>query len=156
MKTGTLLYHVTKTPYADRVVFNPKVPEYPVAGEDAVIPRVCFCPTVEGALAATGYAGEVYVYQAQNYTGRLERDVRDKVPDAVFTGEVWALDPVELVYVGTLQVQKEYLRIGSTSFPVCRYEVIENVGIPEDRFSLNLSLQRLYDTMQRFSKRWDG
>lgn len=122
-------FHVSLSPLHEGKVFKPRVPEYLELTkqgkddpyyEDMEIPRVCFSPSIEGAIHAitAGFkrietAGkELYVYIPEKpidqYKHMTNKEIVDKklVFDAKYTKECWILEPVKLVLYGTIVIDQ--------------------------------------------------
>jgi len=102
------LYHISME-NNDGVKFEPRVPLHRMNGEDPVTDRVCFAPTIEGALKAIDllpyneFLPEVFffVHMPVNVLelindGAIYEPSEGEVPDVKETGEVWCMEPVEM------------------------------------------------------------
>lgn len=81
--------------------------------EDNKTERVCFSNSINGALMALSrnLKNEIlYVYIPLNIDKKIIRNnqfVSRRVPDAKITGEVWVLEPVNCICIGSIQVIKD-------------------------------------------------
>jgi len=90
--------------------FDPQIPSG-WGGEDETCPRVCFATSISGALASirialqtldrsTGMSTPKRIDIYTNaYPTMMGRPTPAAVPDAPAAGELWALQPIDLVYV---------------------------------------------------------
>lgn len=123
-----LYFHVSGDEYLDGQVFKPRVPSYIEPGdtadtstefEDATIPRVCFSPTIEGAMNAiickinpqypVPYKRlAVYIPEKpfNDYKHKTNKEIiKEKlVFDASSTGEVWIMEPVRMKLFGVIEI----------------------------------------------------
>jgi ribosomal protein S18 acetylase RimI-like enzyme len=123
-----LYFHVSGDEYLDGQVFKPRVPSYIEPGdtadtstefEDATIPRVCFSPTIEGAMNAiickinpqypVPYKRlAVYIPEKpfNDYKHKTNKEIiKEKlVFDASSTGEVWIMEPVRMKLFGIIEI----------------------------------------------------
>lgn len=108
----TYFYHITDQKLEPGTVWGPRVPDSYIIQknlEDNQTPRICFGTTILGALKGISGAEingkTLHVYVPGNY-GSLEihYPTNDEVPDAEDLGEVWILNDVELVHVGTIKI----------------------------------------------------
>lgn len=101
------LYHVAMDLETEEKEFVPRIPKYRCKDEDATIPRVCVCPTLEGAIGAfpykSYYVNEYMRRRNENYlvyhkipTTNLEyktnEEIKELVPDSHITKEYWILN----------------------------------------------------------------
>lgn len=127
-KGRKMYFHLSPDGFLDGQVFKPRVPKYiePYDPDDKYFensstPRVCFSPTVEGALNGiicnmprvnTMIQTRMYVYTPEKpinqYKIKTNKDlVRDReVYDANVTGEIWVLEPVRLKLYGVIQIDQ--------------------------------------------------
>lgn len=122
-----LVYHISPQGTLDGQVFKPRVPEYldkydpsKPEFEDVENPRVCFSPSIEGALNAilvnigrwktADKLRDWYVYipekPLKEYKHRTTKQLVDekKVYDANITKEVWIEEPVRLKQYGIIRI----------------------------------------------------
>ena len=123
-----LYFHVSGDEHLDGQVFKPRVPSYIEPGdtadtstefEDATIPRVCFSPTIEGAMNAiickinpqhpVPYKRlAVYIPEKpfNDYKHKTNKEIiKEKlVFDASSTGEVWIMEPVRMKLFGIIEI----------------------------------------------------
>lgn len=126
--SNKLMFHVSDKKNLDGQVFRPRVPEYidPYDPKDkyfenSTTPRVCFSPTIDGALNAITVTiqptnpvtfEKLYVYVPEKpfnqYKHKTNKEIiRDKdVYDANVTGEAWILEPVRLRLYGVIRVDQ--------------------------------------------------
>lgn len=125
----TLWFHISMSDKHEGKVFTPRVPEYLTKTkfgkddpyyEDMEIPRVCFSPSIEGALHAITSPGdrivmggrEYYVYIPEKPIDQYKRITnkelidRKLVFDAKYTKECWITEPVKLILYGTIMVDQ--------------------------------------------------
>lgn len=123
------VFHITQQGHLDGQIFNPRVPEYldkydPSKDkfEDVDNPRVCFSPSIEGALNAimvtigrwksADKLRDWYVYipekPLKEYKYRTTKQLVDekKVYDANVTNEIWIEEPVRLKQYGIIRVDQ--------------------------------------------------
>lgn len=127
-RSRKLVFHVSDRGYLDGQVFKPRVPEYLDRYdpnypnfEDVSNPRVCFTPSIEGALNAIAVKLErfkpdkfdkMYVYIPEKplneYKHIANKDLikEKKVFDANLTGEIWITEPVRLKMYGVIRVDQ--------------------------------------------------
>lgn len=127
-----LWFHVSRSDKHEGKVFTPRVPDYLYTQEelgkddpyyeDMTIPRICFSPSIEGALHAIismgdriGTAGEeFYVYIPEKpineYKHMTNKEIVDKklVFDAKYTKECWITEPVKLILYGSIAIDQVY------------------------------------------------
>ena len=127
-----LWFHVSRSDKHEGKVFTPRVPDYLYNQEklgkddpyyeDMTIPRICFSPSIEGALHAIismgdriGTAGEeFYVYIPEKpineYKHMTNKEIVDKklVFDAKYTKECWITEPVKLILYGSIVIDQVY------------------------------------------------
>ena len=83
--------------------FVPRIPKNRCIGEDATIPRICAGQTIRGCLSSMPKAGDTMHRMRQMglpviihaYYMRCKHavfDIKDYVPDATTTGEIWLLE----------------------------------------------------------------
>lgn len=75
--------------------------------EDGNLKRVCLCPTVGLCLTALGRnCGDLTygVYKLDDPDAKLFRPPLEMLPDGAITQEVWALNAVNMRYVGAVHV----------------------------------------------------
>ena len=126
--SNKLMFHVSDRKNLDGQVFRPRVPEYldpydpkDTGFENNTTARVCFAPTIDGALNAITVNvqptdpvkfDKMYVYIPEKpfnqYKHKTNMElIRDKdVYDANVTGEAWILEPVRLRLYGVIQVDQ--------------------------------------------------
>ena len=126
--TNKLMFHVSDRKNLDGQVFRPRVPEYldpydpkDTGFENNTTARVCFAPTIDGALNAITVNvqptdpvkfDKMYVYIPEKpfnqYKHKTNKEIiRDKdVYDANVTGEAWILEPVRLRLYGVIHVDQ--------------------------------------------------
>lgn len=102
-----MLYHLSKNQYL--TTLNPQIPECAVlAYEDCDIERVCFCKTIAGCLAALqDNGGDYYVYVPIKDI-EVVKPKPEQVIDAKYTGEVWSLNPVDVICIGKIRSDDWY------------------------------------------------
>ena len=128
-RSKTLWFHISQSDKHEGKVFTPRVPEYLTKTkfgkddpyyEDTEIPRVCFSPSIEGALHAITSPGdrivtggrEYYVYIPEKPINQYKRITnkelidRKLVFDAKYTKECWITEPVKLILYGTIMVDQ--------------------------------------------------
>lgn len=127
-----LWFHVSRSDKHEGKTFEPRVPNYLYTQkefgkndpyyEDMTIPRICFSPSIEGALHAIiamgdriGTAGdEFYVYIPEKpineYKHMTNKEIVDKklVFDAKYTKECWITEPVKLILYGSIVIDQVY------------------------------------------------
>lgn len=127
--SNELVYHVSTEGHYDGQVFKPRVPEYLEKSdenethfEDTDNPRVCFSPSIEGALNAIivnlgsgnqmRQLKDLYVYipekPLKEYKHRTTRQLvkEKKVFDANITREIWIEEPVRLKEYGVIRIDQ--------------------------------------------------
>lgn len=127
--SNKLVFHVSTEGHYDGQVFKPRVPEYLTKSdenethfEDTENPRVCFSPSIEGALNAIivslGYGNQarqlkdLYVYVPEKplseYKHKTTKQLIDekKVFDANITKEIWIEEPVRLREYGVIRIDQ--------------------------------------------------
>ncbi|MGN0414878.1 MAG: hypothetical protein ACI4FX_05250 [Agathobacter sp.] len=96
----------------DRVSdFVPRVPENRCPGENSTIPRICVAPSIEDALNAMPRAGVVmdymrqlglpiilHVYHLEGGRVMSSEEIKQYVPDASLSHEMWLLDRPKKTY----------------------------------------------------------
>lgn len=123
------VFHITQQGHLDGQIFKPRVPEYldkydPSKDkfEDVDNPRVCFSPSIEGALNAimvtigrwktADKLRDWYVYIPEKpidqYKHKTTKELvkEKKVYDANVTNEVWIEEPVRLKQYGIIRVDQ--------------------------------------------------
>lgn len=123
------VFHITQQGHLDGQIFNPRVPAYldkydPSKDkfEDVDNPRVCFSPSIEGALNAimvtigrwktADKLKDWYVYIPEKpidqYKHKTTKQLVDekKVYDANVTNEIWIEEPVRLKQYGIIRVDQ--------------------------------------------------
>ncbi len=102
-----LYYHLSETPHLR--ILTPNVSERAVlAYEDCEIERVCFCNSIARCLAALqDIGGDYYVYSPKRDV-KIVKPTDEQVIDAKYTGEVWCLDPVDVVCIGIIRSENWY------------------------------------------------
>lgn len=101
----TELFHLSFIDKLHSTTMYPRVPNSAVNGyEDCITDRICFSNSIDNALAALqGCAGRYYVYIPKNMElMNLYHPSVDEVFDAHITKEVWCLNPVEVVCIGSI------------------------------------------------------
>lgn len=84
--------------------FIPRVPQNRISGEDAVTKRICVAPDILSALRALPRAGDtiqtmltlnmpvvIHAYYLESEHYLYTNEIKDLVPDAEITGEMWIL-----------------------------------------------------------------
>ena len=105
------VYHLSKT--KTPMLMIPRVPNnyFTMNGyEDNKIKRVCMSKSIDGALMAMSKnieRDEFYIHvPSTNVKVSDNRLIRDIVPDATLTGEVWILEEFTTKIIGKIQVGK--------------------------------------------------
>ncbi len=124
-----LVFHISAAGHYDGQVFKPRVPEYLEKSdendthfEDTDNPRVCFSPSIEGALNAIivnlgsvnqmRQLKDLYVYVPEKplseYKHRTTKQLvkEKKVFDANLTKEIWIEEPVRLKEYGVIRIDQ--------------------------------------------------
>ena len=127
--SNKLVFHISPQGHLDGQIFKPRVPEYigknakgETHFEDWKNPRVCFSPSIEGALNAilvnigrwktADKLKDWYVYipekPLKEYKHRTTKQLVDekKVFDANITKEVWIEEPVRLKQFGIIRIDQ--------------------------------------------------
>lgn len=91
--------------------FVPRLPKQRAINEDCTIERICVAPSLRSALMAIPKAGQVvhtlkrlglpvilHAYYLDSDSVLMPEQIRSKVPDALFTGEMWLTDVPQSVY----------------------------------------------------------
>lgn len=98
--------------------FVPRIPKNRCIGEDATIPRICAGQTIRGCLSSMPKAGDTMHRMRQMglpviihaYYMRCKHavfDIKDYVPDATTTGEIWLLESPSEVHRVDYEVRFE-------------------------------------------------
>lgn len=152
-------YHVTMDLENKEKEFIPRVPKYRCKDEDSTIPRVCVCPTLEGAVGAFPYKSyyinkhmnfreqnylTYYKIQNNNLKYKTDEEIKDLVPDSHITNEHWILDKFKAtpttIKVKRLELSSYHSYINEYSGFVTEFEYeksIENYDRTEEITFIN-------------------
>ena len=107
------LYFLSNT-NMDQTILQPRIPNnYLVKNgyEDDKTKRICFAPSIDKCLMglSRNLKGErLCVHVAVDYDNlKMKKPTVKEVPDSKITGEIWILEPVELEYIGDIEVIKD-------------------------------------------------
>lgn len=107
------LYFLSTTSM-DQTILQPRIPNnYLVKNgyEDDKTKRICFAPSIDKCLMglSRNLKGErLCVHIAVDYENlKMKKPTVKEVPDSKITGEIWILEPVELKYIGDIEVIKD-------------------------------------------------
>ena len=107
------LYFLSNTSM-DQTILQPRIPNnYLVKNgyEDDKTKRICFAPSIDKCLMglSRNLKGErLCVHIAVDYDNlKMKKPTVKEVPDSKITGEIWILEPVELKYIGDIEVIKD-------------------------------------------------
>lgn len=91
--------------------FIPRLPKQRAINEDCTVKRICVAPSLRSALMAIPKAGQVvhtlkriglpvilHAYYLNSDSVLMSEQISSKVPDALFTGEMWLTDVPQSVY----------------------------------------------------------
>ena len=127
--SNKIVYHISTAGHYDGQVFKPRIPEYLEKSdenethfEDTDNPRVCFSPSIEGALNAiivnlgtmhqVRQLKDLYVYIPEkplsSYKHKTTKQLikEKKVFDANITNEIWIEEPVRLREYGVIRIDQ--------------------------------------------------
>ena len=89
-------------------IIEPRLPSnhaVEIGLEDNQTKRIAVCDTIRGCLSSIpiifNKGDIIYVYYI-NYNGDIYKPSKDEVYDVDFTGELWILEPVKLIYEGKI------------------------------------------------------
>lgn len=117
-----MYFHLSTKYHGKKVLFEPRVPISASEGENKIIPRVCFTPSLEQCLMAiegyddwrtiffTHHNQKYFVYTIHGNSKIFTPD-NNMVCDAYRTKEVWRLIPTMLYYRGKVIIDDGELRV---------------------------------------------
>ena len=89
---------------------EPRVPDnyaIDIGMEDNQTKRIAVCDTIRGCLSSIpiifNEGDRIYVYYI-DYNGDIYKPTNKEVYDVEFTGELWILEPVKLIYQGEIVI----------------------------------------------------
>ena len=91
-------------------IIEPRVPDNyatDISMEDNQTKRIAVCETIRGCLSSIpiifNKGDTIYVYYI-DYNGDIYKPTNKEVYDVEFTGEIWILEPVKLIYEGKIMI----------------------------------------------------
>lgn len=109
------LYHLSEDNH-DGKTFYPRVPDSIMENEDYETKRICFSPTISGAVRALtrSYPHEMFVHVPETSINDLikkfyiYRPSSIEVPDVKATRECWVLHKVKMKCIGKIRIYSFY------------------------------------------------
>lgn len=158
-----MLYHLSFDVLEEIYEFIPRIPEIRMKGEDNTFLRICCSDTIEGALS--GIPGNidflnsdriyplVKVYEFDE-TGLEDEfvlspeEIKDKVPDALTTGEHWITSNIRpkssyIINVKSMNYSKKNNAINNLKYIKLSEDELDNIG---DYYSYNIEVKATDDT----------
>lgn len=105
------LFHLS-TSNLNGKVLKPRVPyNWLISNgfEDNKTKRVCFAPDIDSSLRAMSSnieGKEFYIHMPKNKPKKIKTPTISQVPDSSITGEIWVMEPVELICIGKITILK--------------------------------------------------
>jgi hypothetical protein len=106
------LFHLSPIFHGKTCRWLPRVPPNRADFEDSTTPRICFSPSIKGCLLAADFGGfnirDCQCYALNSFpillkpVPYLTKNHTNTVFDSADTHEVWALEPVDLLLIGTI------------------------------------------------------
>lgn len=91
-------------------IIEPRIPDnyaIDIGMEDNQTKRIAVCETIRGCLSSIpiifNKGDRIYVYYI-DYNGDIYKPTNKEVYDVEFTGELWILEPVKLIYQGEIVI----------------------------------------------------
>lgn len=91
-------------------IIEPRIPDnyaIDIGMEDNQTKRIAVCETIRGCLSSIpiifNESDRIYVYYI-DYNGDIYKPTNKEVYDVEFTGELWILEPVKLIYQGEIVI----------------------------------------------------
>ena len=91
-------------------IIEPRIPDnyaIDIGMEDNQTKRIAVCETIRGCLSSIpiifNEGDRIYVYYI-DYNGDIYKPTNKEVYDVEFTGELWILEPVKLIYQGEIVI----------------------------------------------------
>lgn len=91
-------------------IIEPRIPSnhaVEIGMEDNQTKRIAVCDTIRGCLSSIpiifNEGDRIYVYYI-DYNGDIYKPTNKEVYDVEFTGELWILEPVKLIYEGEIVI----------------------------------------------------
>lgn len=151
------LHHISlrslTEPYCPKTILRPRIPMRRQLGEDGETPRICFATSINGCLNAlplnafgSGHAAwPLYVYSPVAYADSavVSSDALvSKITDVHLTGEIWIIQPVEVVLVGIIITTDRHLEFAAEAatgkiFSFYRYDFDILCGNLENALTYN-------------------
>lgn len=104
------LYFLSTNPNLYNKIIEPRVPDnyaIDIGMEDNQTKRIAVCETIRGCLSSIpiifNEGDRIYVYYI-DYNGDIYKPTNKEVYDVEFTGELWILEPVKLIYQGEIVI----------------------------------------------------
>ncbi len=104
------LYFLSTNPNLYNKIIEPRIPDnyaIDIGMEDNQTKRIAVCETIRGCLSSIpiifNEGDRIYVYYI-DYNGDIYKPTNKEVYDVEFTGELWILEPVKLIYQGEIVI----------------------------------------------------
>ena len=104
------LYFLSTNPNLYNKIIDPRIPDnyaIDIGMEDNQTKRIAVCETIRGCLSSIpiifNEGDRIYVYYI-DYNGDIYKPTNKEVYDVEFTGELWILEPVKLIYQGEIVI----------------------------------------------------
>ena len=104
------LYFLSTNDNLYNKIIEPRVPNnyaIDIGMEDNQTKRITVCETIRGCLSSIpiifNKGDRIYVYYI-DYNGDIYKPTNKEVYDVEFTGELWILEPVKLIYQGEIVI----------------------------------------------------
>lgn len=104
------LYFLSTNPNLYNKIIEPRIPDnyaIDIGMEDNQTKRIAVCDTIRGCLSSIpiifNEGDRIYVYYI-DYNGDIYKPTNKEVYDVEFTGELWILEPVKLIYQGEIVI----------------------------------------------------
>lgn len=134
-----LLYHISVYPLENPYTFHPRIPTGISSYEDHHTPRICFAPSLEQAITATGYNlkenNVIYFAILDTNTISTKHIVfpetlweQEAVPDVCLTKEHWITCPVTLPTHKAVIQQITYEADHNTDMIIARDVILKTDG----------------------------
>ena len=102
-----MYYFISKHNF-DSDILEPRIPINRLEDEDDKIKRVCVSKSIVGCLSAIAPPeNEILIVHTCDSINVIQPTV-EQVPDVMFTGEEWILEPVNMNYLMTIKTIKKF------------------------------------------------
>ena len=115
------MYYFVSDRDFDGQTLYPRLPENRAPNEDESTERVCVSQSIDGCLVATYYGVGNIIYVHTCESDQVISPTFKQVEDAMFTGEQWILEPVEMKLLIRLKITQVIKRTLGDKIPLNTY-----------------------------------